>query len=401
MSGPAPRRKRIDVGGFVKRLALSPSGMIFAVTTHGTLVCLDQSGLKAWERQFVPSSSLPLVLRVADDGHPWVGVDGTIVEIDHDGRDRFSLKLDLDRNERLGSFLLVPDGFYVCLYRPTHGDQGPRVIRLDRSGSSIWSTTLPVGTINFRGVVEAGVHTGWTTQPMQPWRPETWEPVPDGESEPLLVSGDRLLASFCEFVRSGIGCSYALNTENGALLWVTEPSPTGTLAIAGSGRFYQGLQGYGAFETRLLGPDGSVLRRWDSHGYLVISEDGRVYSVEMENRLPSRMRFVTLLDDGGIARGPSLDGYYTTYPIVTDKREVVFSRNGKLVLIDKGMTMEIINRDRLLNNGVMSRMVLSPEGSLLFSVDHEVWIVQAGLGSLAKSPWPCGGANIRNNPVGV
>jgi hypothetical protein len=50
---------------------------------------------------------------------------------------------------------------------------------------------------------------------------------------------------------------------------------------------------------------------------------------------------------------------------------------------------------------MMSRMLLSPDGSLVFSVGHEVWIVAAGLGSLAESPWPCGGGNLQNNPVWV
>ena len=44
-------------------------------------------------------------------------------------------------------------------------------------------------------------------------------------------------------------------------------------------------------------------------------------------------------------------------------------------------------------------MLLSPDGSLIFSVGHDVWIVDAGLGPLAKSPWPCGGGNNRYNPV--
>ena len=51
--------------------------------------------------------------------------------------------------------------------------------------------------------------------------------------------------------------------------------------------------------------------------------------------------------------------------------------------------------------GVLSRMLLSPWGSLVFAVGHEVRVVDAGLGPLARSPWPCGGGNIQDNPVWI
>lgn len=51
--------------------------------------------------------------------------------------------------------------------------------------------------------------------------------------------------------------------------------------------------------------------------------------------------------------------------------------------------------------GVLSRMLLSPWGSLAFAVGHEVRVVDAGLGSLAESPWPCGSGNSQNNPARI
>jgi hypothetical protein len=189
---------------------------------------------------------------------------------------------------------------------------------------------------------------------------------------------------------------------SGALLWVTDPAPTSTLAIAGPGRFYQGVQGYGAFETRLLGPDGEILRRWEVHGYIVIDEAGGVRCVEMENVLPSRMRYSLLLPDGDVQRGPLLEGYYTTYPLVSHEGVVAFWRNGELVLIDDRMERHVIDSDPpAAKEGVLSRMLLSPWGSLVFAIDNEIRVVDAGLGSLATSPWPCGGGNVQNNPFWV
>jgi len=394
------RPERVDVGDQVDQVAFS-TGRIFVTTNKGKLACLDLAGVRVWEREWASGVFLRLILRVAEDGRPWVGVGGVLIEIDHDGRDRRTFEVARDDRERLGSFLLAPDGFYVCLnHAGPPGSSGPKITKLEPSGSAVWSTMLPVGTIDYRGVVEAGVRTGWETRPKRAWKPETWEPVRYGGAEPLLLSGDRLLASFFEFPRSGIGCSYGLDAGSGDLLWATEPAPTHTLAIAGPGRFYQGLQGYGAFETRLLGPDGAVLQRWESHGYLVIDEGGRVRSVEMENVVPSRMRFVTLRDDGGVDRGPLLDGYYTTYPAISREGVVVFWRDGELILIGDLMTKDVIYTDpAAAEQDVMSRMLLTPAGSLVFAIGHEVWIVDAGLGSLAETPWPCGGGSLRGNPV--
>jgi hypothetical protein len=104
----------------------------------------------------------------------------------------------------------------------------------------------------------------------------------------------------------------------------------------------------------------------------------------------------------GSSPGPPLDEYYTTYPTISREGVVAFWRNGELVLIDDRMFKEVIYSDPLAaKQGVMSRMLLSPDGSLVFSVGHEVWIVDAGLGSLAERPWPCDGSNLQNNPVWV
>src|SRR5205823_2388561 len=102
-----------------------------------------------------------------------------------------------------------------------------------------------------------------------------------------------------------------------------------------------------------------------------------------------RMRFVTLRDDGSLDRGALLDGYYTTYPAISREGVVAFWRDGELVLIDDRMVKDVIYSDpAAAEQGVMSRMLLTPGGSLVFSVGHEVWIVDAGLGSLAESVWP-------------
>lgn len=115
MGEPTRKPKRFDVGEPVLDIAQAYSGTIFVVTSHGKVVGIDSSGWRAWERRWPISESQRLTLRVADDGRPWVGHGHRLTEIDHDGSDRRSFDLPQDDAERLGSFLLIPDGFYVAL----------------------------------------------------------------------------------------------------------------------------------------------------------------------------------------------------------------------------------------------------------------------------------------------
>src|SRR4051794_12076918 len=111
--------------------------MIFATTTQGKLVCLDLGGQRAWEREWGPGRRQRLTMRVSHEGRPWVGVGGSLIEIDHDGRDSGRIELARDGGERLGSFLLASDSDYACLYRPgVPGTSGPTITKLDPSGST-------------------------------------------------------------------------------------------------------------------------------------------------------------------------------------------------------------------------------------------------------------------------
>jgi hypothetical protein len=135
----------------------------------------------------------------------------------------------VEPGEELGSFLLVPDGFAVALHRPVSGKPGEargRVARLDAGGTIIWSTVLPTGTVANAGVVEMSVDSGWQPRPKKAWQPEDWQPA--WRSEPLLLSGDHLLARYFE-LRSGLGRTFCLDWVGGRILWATEPRPEASM----------------------------------------------------------------------------------------------------------------------------------------------------------------------------
>lgn len=146
--------RRIDAGEQVDQVAISPAGRIFLTTIEGKLACFDLAGVRIREPEWSPDLSRRLILRVADDGRPWVGVGESLVEIDHDGRDGRTLEVVRDDRERLGSFLITPKGFYLCLYRPGPlGPSGPTITKLGPSGMTLRLKMLPVGTIDYSGVV--------------------------------------------------------------------------------------------------------------------------------------------------------------------------------------------------------------------------------------------------------
>src|SRR5262245_32262287 len=112
--------------------------------------------------------------------------------------------------------------------------------------------------------------------------------------------------------------------------------------------------------------------------------------VEMENVLPSKMHVSLLERDGSVRKGPHLDDYSTTYPVMTRDGTMAFWRGGTLSMIDRDLERHVLYADaQLSERALMSRMLLSDQGHVIFTLDQELWIVDAGLGPLASSAWPC------------
>jgi hypothetical protein len=242
-----------------------------------------------------------------------------------------------------------------------------------------------------------GVDSGWQPRAKRAWQPEDWQPTWSGE--PLLLSGDRLLARYFE-LRSGLGRSFCLDWAGGDVLWTKEPRPEASVALVGLDEFLLGVQGYGAFDLYLYDREGRERQHWPSHADVVVTGAGDMRGVEMENCLPSRMHFSRFLPDGTIRKGPHLGGYYTTYPVVNRHGVAAFWRDGKLRTVDTSLEQRTLWEDKsLAEKAVMTRMLLANDGTLLFGLEDELWLVRTDLGPMADSPWPCGGGNARGNPT--
>ncbi len=407
----------IDVPGQVRGLAAAgPDGPIYLTSYAGrspstrnlyttVLTAVDLAGGRLWQRTF-PGHPFPP--RADADGTVWVAHhDGhstpvfTITGVGADGSVTDAMALQQEQGEYLGAVVRMPDGF-CALWLPTaprqrlpHGSTG-RLARHSDTGNTVWSTPLPLDTLSFSGVIEAGVATGWHAQPKKAWRPSTLQA---DHWQPLLVAGDRILAGISDGA-SGIGICTILDAATGDIVSTTEPGPYHHKAIAGPGRFLIGAQGYGAFSSTLHGRNGQATQTWPSHGQMLIDQSGTFRGPESENVLPSQSRFRVLDPDGSMRDGPPLSGYYTSYPSLDAHGTAVFWRNGKLLTVDADLDQHELFHRADDDRTVLSRTLLLKDATVACALDNELLIFRdTGLAPLAPGPWPCADGSLLGNPV--
>jgi outer membrane protein assembly factor BamB len=386
--------------------AAGPAGPVYVVagSADGLRLCaVDQDGRLRWVRP-VEGHRGP---RVAADGGVWVAGETVLEETRPDGEPGRRITLESAHPERtIGAFVLLPDGLLVA-WQSTAPDPAPaRLERLDADGRRRWVTDLPAPDMAYAGIVEIGVASGWQPRPARSYRAETFYAT---RWEPLLVSGDRVLATFFE-VSGGLGVSYCVELATGARLWSTVPRPAGDRAIAGDGRFLVGEQGYGAFAMRLLDGDGAVAAEWPSHGRALVGADGVIRVVELENQQPSRCRIRLLHADATMTDGPVLPGYYTAGPVLAADGRVVFFRDGRLQATGPATVpdLTVTTHHALPGRRGVGGMVLLDSGLVAFTVHDDrpavtgaevLLFARTDLPGPALGPWTGAEGNLQANPV--
>lgn len=372
----------IGLGGTAQEIALSDAGTIWALVTtvhERSLVALDADGRELSRTGLAGSERVDRIrygghpLRIATDGSAWVESGQSLLRIAADGEciDVFAVG---DRDDEIQSFLLLPDGFIVCLYAPRRRDP-PRMLRLRSDGTTRWQAELPSALIG------RDLHV-----------------VP--HTEPLLASGQSLLASFCE-IGGGMCRSICLDLEGGETRWQTDVGPQDSQAIIGREQFLIGWQGYGAHHMIAFDPAGNETQHWDQHAWVVIGASGDMVGPEMENLKPSRSSFSRFLPDGRVVRSEHLTGYYTSYPALTGSGWTIFGRDGEGVVAVDAAGAKHTMWTGAPERGYFNRVVVTPSGSVLITIGKNLCIVPTRLGPLADGPWPCAGMNGRNNPADV
>jgi hypothetical protein len=211
-----------------------------------------------------------------------------------------------------------------------------------------------------------------------------WGTVEVDHRQPLLVSGDRVLAGITDG-SSGIGTCAILDTGTGQIIATTEPAPYHHKAIAGRGQFLVGRQGYGAFSCTLYDRDGRAAQKWPSHGMMLIDRHGGIRGPESDNS--SRSSWFRVFDAGGSPRdGSPLTGYYTTYPALDADGTAAIWRDGKLLPIDADLQSHVLfaHDD---SRAVMSRILLLEQGHVVLALHNELLSFRdTGLAALDTGP---------------
>lgn len=404
MRGP----QNIAMPGQVWGLAApDPTGPLFVTSYDGgnlsatVVTALTRAGVTLWRREFAGHPHPP---RVNASGTVWIAhrepPSQMFHELGADGSTLHSIVPEHEPYERLGAFVLLPDGICVAwLPAPRSRLLAPgrvsRVARYNDSGDCLWTTPIRLGEIAHDGVVEISEDSGWNVRPKKPWTPRTIEV---DHWEPLLISGDRILASYTDG-GSGIGVSSFLDLGTGQIVAATQAAPTHHKAILGPGEFLIGAQGYGVLSTARYDRDGTQQHRWPSHGMMLTDHHGAIRGPESENVLPSRSHFRGLKEDGTLRDGPALSGYYTTYPALDHAGTAVFWRDGRLLTVDSDFELrELFASDD--QRSVMSRILLLDQGQIVFALCDELLLFRdTGLGPLDTSTWPCGDSNLHGNPA--
>jgi hypothetical protein len=337
----------------------------------------------------------PCDLRVDCYGSVWLGGNHELVCCSATGEKLAALMVPEAGTQILGAFIVTRDGLIVCAHDPSGVACAPHISKIDLDGKLCWRTRIPVEPVAYSGVSELRADIGWRQCP--PWQPENW--VADSET-PLLMLDNQLYARFLEFPRSGIGKTYCIDLDSGRIEWATPPQPSGSIAVVDDTHLLIGSQGYDAFETSLYDRKGARTMTWPSHGYYLVNEVGEVRTLEMENVMPSRMRFSVLQPDGKVRRGPRMPGYRSTYPVIDRQGTAAFWRDGKLQTVDSELRRKVLFSDETVTDGMsMSRTLLLDRGELVLAIGSELWIFATELAPMATSIWPCAEANLARNPV--
>ncbi len=390
--------KAIQLPGWIHKFGANSEGLVYAMVMiqpdkerrYQLLGIAIAEGIQ-WQlaEEFNKRSDL----RIANSGEVWVSSGSAILNISPAGEILNTLEFELADNQQIGSFVLMEDGFLVCV----EGKREPnsKVLRSDANGAIRWETKIPAGKIAYEGIIQMTAKKNWEPEQKPDWNPINWITLDNNE---IFVSNGTALVSYFEMPRSGIGVSYCLDVETGQIKWITPPKPYESIACIGNGLYLMAYQGYGAFETKLWSQKGEVIDKWESAGRAVLSPEGDISSIQMSND-SRRMHFVNLKGNGIVALGPVIDGYWMTYPAIDEWGNMVFWRNRELVIIDNEQKVNIFRKEEPDAEDIPSeRILIVGEGTVVFSVNTELFILETSLGRLANSIWPCAFGNNERNP---
>jgi hypothetical protein len=394
-------KKKIALPGSITKYGISQDGVMFAIIRkeesnrryNQELIGISITGEILWKSSI--DIAYPSELRISSDGDCYVSYLNTIQRISKNGETEKTISIKLNPKQEIGSFVIANDFFIICVHG--RGKPNASVLKTDLEGKAIWETLIPANDISYEGVVEMRADNDWKAKRKRDWSPENWLCLSGNE---IIVSNNTILVNYFEMPRSGLGKSYILDRNSGELKWSSEPAPFESISCYDVDKYLIGYQGYGAFETKLVDSSGNLLNKWESVGKSIVSANKEISVIEMDNSSASKLYHTKLRNNGEVIKGLKIEGYYMMYPILDNNGNMVFFRNNELSVIDSESNKYELMKFKFENYPSASRRILLyKEGTLIFSLNQDLYILDTNLGYLDKSYWPCQYGNNERNPL--
>ena len=324
------KQQKLALNGIIVQLAGTQDGFVYAIIRpkesrkyyEQTLIGISIESGVLWEYE----STLyhPKDLRVNTNGEACVCHGKELLVVNKSGELIQNIAIEMEEKQQVGSFAIVDGGYIVCVECDFNNPKA-KVVRITIDGDELWSTPIPINDVAYKGLVHMGVDTNWEIEESPPHEVENWVSL---YRRGVVVSDDRVLVNYFEFPRTGVGQSFCLDLYSGELLWVTPPSPFHIVIPLSDARFMISHYGYGAFETELYDRDGKIVNEWNTVGYMIVDEQGKMLCLSLKNQETGKTEVVELEDGGGMSSLFKLVDNEGAYPIIDDLGNLIFSNGG-------------------------------------------------------------------------
>ena len=248
------------------------------------------------------------------------------------------INIPLEAGERLSQVKIYRQEIIVllsCMKKPPARDLEPRLLRLTLSGALIWQTRLPVVNEQHIRIISPGKSPEELPEKRE-CPPKYWVLTQ------ALICGETLMATYADSATSGLGARYAVNLNNGELIWHSRSEPVCYACALSKDRFLLTVNGYGALDTYLFDPEKLISEHWSTSGPCFETRQGKLMSIQTSSEFNEHY-LVELAPGGEIIKcsPPFPEGKgYTSTPIQLAGDKTFFWRDNYLWGWQPGQTLE-------------------------------------------------------------
>ena len=190
------------------------------------------------------------------------------------------ISIPLEAGEHLSQVKIYRQEIIVLLSRmkkPPAQELEPRLLRLTLSGALIWQTRLPVVNEQHVRIISPGKSPEELPERRE-CAPRYWVLTQ------VQISGETLMATYADPATSGLGAWYAVNLNNGELIWHSRSEPVTYACALSKDRFLLTASGYGALDTYLFDRENLISEHWPTSGPCFETRQGQLMSIQTSSK---------------------------------------------------------------------------------------------------------------------